>query len=108
MPNAFSAASNARAHRRAVAHIGLDRERTAARLLDPRFERREPIGPPRHQRDRSAVLRQNFGEAHAEPARCSGHQRHLAGKIEELRCLHKVPPNISRSCRPNAGPLPRV
>ena len=80
------------AHRLAVAHVGLDRDRTAARLLDPLLQRREPVGAPRHQGDRRAVLREHFGEAHAEPARCSGYQRHLAGKVEDLCRGHEISP----------------
>ena len=87
VPKAFSAASNARciaARSRTSASIATAGRRT----FDPRFHGGKPIGPPRHQRDRRAVVRQNLGETHAEPARCAGHQRDLAGKAENVRCGH--------------------
>ena len=56
-------------HRRAIADVGLGRDRFAAGFLDPGFQRREAIGPPRHQHDRSAVFGQHFGETDAKAAR---------------------------------------
>ena len=77
-----------RRHRRAVAHVGLDRKRAAAGFFDARFEVRKPIGAARHQHHRGAVLGQAFGKAHAEAAGGAGHQCDFAVQIEDLACGH--------------------
>ena len=56
VPKAFSAASNAARHRRAVAHVGFDRDGLAAGLFDPRLRRHRgdrPAAPPARPRRRS-------------------------------------------------------
>ena len=101
VPNAFSAASNARRHRRTVAHVGLDRERPAAGSFDARFERSEPIGAAGHQHDRSAVFGQNLGETDTEPARRAGDERDFPGKSNSAVAVMGVP-----CVRIMSGPLP--
>ncbi len=78
------------AHRRAITHIGLDRNGFAAHFFNLRRERFQAIGPPRHERHRRAVFGQAFGEAYAEPARRTGHQSDFAVKIEDLSRSHDV------------------
>jgi hypothetical protein len=55
-------------HCPAIAHIRLDGKRLAAGFFDPRVQSGQPVRPARHQHDRCAVLGQDFGETHAEPA----------------------------------------
>ena len=55
-------------HRGAVEHVGRDGDRAAAPRHDFVFERGEPLGAPRHQGDRGAVLGQHHGKAGAETA----------------------------------------
>ena len=90
VPNACSACVERARHRRAVEHVGLDRHRPAAGLLDLGLDRREPVGAARHQCHRGAVRGQHLGEAGAEPARGAGHQRDPPGEIEQLRGFHAV------------------
>ena len=69
-------------HRVAVEHVGGDRDRTAARLLDARLHRRELLLAAGDQRDRRAFARQHLGEAHAKPARRAGDQRDAPLEVE--------------------------
>ena len=88
MPKAFSAASKARvmaARSVTSASIAIALPPVA---FDFVLERLEPVGPPRHQRDRGAVIGQRPGELHAEPAGRAGHQRHAAFQAEHLGGFH--------------------
>ena len=88
VPNAFSAASNAfaiAARSRTSASIGTALPPIFSIFAVSVFE---AIGAPRHQRHRGAVLGQAFGEAHAEPARRTGHHGDFAVKIEDLCRRH--------------------
>ena len=88
MPNAFSAASNARsiAARSSTSASTTTACPPAASIFF--LQRFEPVGAARHQHDLRAVRRQHLGEARAEPARRAGDQRDAAGEIEQFGGLH--------------------
>src|SRR6516162_6296966 len=67
-----------------VAYIGGYGDCLSTGFGDLRLQRGEPLGAPRHQHDRRAVVRQHLGEVRAKPAGRAGHQRDLAVKIEKL------------------------
>ena len=75
-------------HRRAVEHVGLDRDGASAVLLDPRLDGGEPVCTARHQSDRSAVCRQHVRKPQAEPARRAGNERDPAGQVEQFGGFH--------------------
>ena len=75
-------------HGGAVGDVGFDRDGLAACCLDLFFERLQPVGAPRHQRDRGAIVGQRLGELRAEPARGAGHQRHAAFQVEHVGGFH--------------------
>ena len=75
-------------HGGAVGDVGFDGDGLAAFAFDLGFERRKPVGPPRHQRDRCAVIGQRLGELDAEPAGGAGYQRHAAFQAEHLGGFH--------------------
>ena len=75
-------------HGGAVGNVGFDRDRLPALLFDLVLEGLEPVRPPRHERERGAILRQRPGELHAETAGRAGHQRHAAFQAEHLGGFH--------------------
>ena len=77
-------------HGRAVSDVGFDRNRLAALSFDLVLERLEPVRPPRHQRNRRAIIGKRLRELHAEAARRAGHQRHAAFQAEHLGGFHAV------------------
>ena len=78
-------------HGGAVGDVGLDGDGLAAFAFDLVLERLEPVGAPRHQRDRGAVVGERLGELHAQPAGRAGHQRHAALQVEHLGGFHAAP-----------------
>ncbi len=75
-------------HGGAVGDVGLDGDGLAALVLDFIFQRFKPLDPPRHQRDRGAVVRQRAGELHAQPAGGAGDQRNAALQVEHVGGFH--------------------
>jgi hypothetical protein len=65
-----------------VENVGRDRNGAATGRLDPRLHVGKPLLAPRDEPDGGAVCSQHFGKAHAEAARCAGHERHPAAKVE--------------------------
>ena len=55
-------------HGDVVGHIRFDGKCLAALSFDVVFERLKPIGPPRHQRDSSAIVCQCLGKLGAKAA----------------------------------------
>ena len=67
MPNAFSAASKARVIAARSSDVGLDGDRLPALAFDLGLQRLERVSPPRHQRDRSAIVGQRLANCVPSP-----------------------------------------
>ena len=93
-------------HRGTVEHVALDGDGLAAGLLDLPLQILEPVGAPRHQRDRCAVRRQHLGEARAEPARCAGDHGDAALEIEDFGGFHGLSfsPHTTFAAAPSQAP----
>src|SRR5262249_51237872 len=60
-------------HCRAVGNVRLDSKSAASLIFDLAFQRFEPLGPPCHQYNSGAIVRECSSELRAQPTRSAGH-----------------------------------
>ena len=75
-------------HGAAVGDVGSHCDGAATDFLDLSLELFDPLRAARDQHDGGTPGGQHLCKAHTQAAGRAGNQRHLAGEVEQLGCIH--------------------